>query len=97
MITAWLAGAWAKVETWLAIVGAVIAVVAMAFVKGRWDGERLEAAKEAARAVKTAQAAARVEVSVQSNASTAIKAVQQKAAQVPAPDPVKRDDFDTTQ
>lgn len=97
MIPVWLAGAWAKVATWLAIVGAVIAVIASAFVKGRWDGERLQNAKEAARGVKTAQASARLEVSVQSDASIATQAVQKKAAQAPAPDTVKRDDFDTTQ
>lgn len=81
---------------WIVGIGAVLAAVAalaaVAFLKGRHaqaDADKAKDAKQQADAERVAQ-------QVQTDAAKAAEQVQKDAEKRPAPDTVKRDDFDNT-
>lgn len=94
-ILAWIAGT--KFGRWIVGVGAVLvallAALAVAFVKG----EHRQASKDAAKDAQALQQAAQEAAAVNTDASAAAAKVEQQANATHPPDPVKRDDFDTTE
>lgn len=92
MITAWLTALWAKAGAWLALAGAVIVAVWIAFLTGKRKGEDAGLADAAQQAIKDARAAQQVTV----DAAQAADKVRADAAKQPPPDVEKRDDLDST-
>lgn len=92
MIAAWLAKLWAKTGTWLALAGAVIVAVWVAFMTGKHKGEDAGLADAAQQAIKDARAAQQVTA----DAAQAADKVQADAAKQPPPDVEHRDDLDNT-
>ena len=74
-----------------AVVGALIAALAIAFVKGKHS----QAAKDKAKDAEAAQQGAQVAQQTFTAATDAAAKVQADAAKQAPPDPVERDDFDT--
>lgn len=91
-----LAKLWARVGTWVGGIVAILSVVAAAVLYGMRRGAAHQIERDAITNAKAATQAAHEAQATLGDANAAAQAVQQQAAAQPAPDTVKRDDFNTT-
>lgn len=81
---------------WIVGIGAVLAAAAVLAFTAFMKGKHAQATTDAAKNAEAQQRAAQVAQDVQTDASAAVAKVQADAAKQPAPDPIKRDDFNDT-
>lgn len=91
---AWFIGT--KVGRWIVGIGAVLAALAVAWLTGHHKGAETQAATDAKAQGQSAAEAAQNAVETYHDATQAAQQAQVAAAKQPAPDVVKRDDFDNT-
>lgn len=85
-----------RVGRWIVGLGAIVAAFAATYLIAHRKGADVQKQEDLASNAQAAVEAANAAHDVQATASSAAQTVEVQAEKQPAPDPVKRDDFDNT-